>query len=160
MTPDLRALLLRLVTHEVDLVVVGQVAGVLHGSEQMTADLDVVVRFSPENLARVLGALEGLDPRIADPRRMPLSRSPQELAGFRNLYLVTRLGKLDLLGQVPSGTVDELAARAVTVDLHGHACRVESLDDLIFDKATADRPKDRHALVGLRALRDRLLGSE
>jgi hypothetical protein len=156
MTPNLRELLLRLLAEGVELVVVGQVAGVLHGSEQMTADLEVVIRFAPDNLARVVRALETLDPRTADPRRLRLPESPAELAEFRNLYVMTRLGKVDLLGRVPSGDVDRLLERAVSVDLHGHPCAVESLDDLIHDKTIANRPKDRHALVGLRALRDRL----
>lgn len=142
------------------MVVVGQVAGVMHGSEMMTYDLDVVIRFEADNLRRVMRALAELDPRTADPRALPVRWPAEELASFNNLYLMTRLGKLDLLGRTHSGDIDALSDRAVHVRLYGRTCRVESLDDLIHDKETANREKDRQALPGLKALRDRLRAEE
>lgn len=155
MKPDLRELLVRLLREGVDLVVVGQVAGVFHGSEMPTRDLDVVIRFDPANLRKVLRAVADLDPRTADPRRLPVTWPPEELATWQNLHLSTTFGKLDLLGRTPSGDIDALLAHAESLDVHGLRCRVESLDDLIHDKESAGREKDKRVLPGLKALRDR-----
>ena len=42
---------------EVEFIVVGMTAGVLQGAPATTLDVDVVHRRSPENVARLLGAL-------------------------------------------------------------------------------------------------------
>ena len=59
-----------LAANEVDFIVVGMTAGVLHGAPVTTVDLDVVHRRTPGNVARLRRALETLeavyrhDPRI------------------------------------------------------------------------------------------------
>jgi len=54
-------LLRRLAANEVEFVVVGMLAGVLRGAPVLTVDLDIVHRHSPENVARLLQVLDGLE---------------------------------------------------------------------------------------------------
>jgi len=57
----------------VEHLVIGGVAAVAHGSATFTRDLDVLIPFEPENLARLLLALKPHAPRFAlDPQRRPL----------------------------------------------------------------------------------------
>jgi hypothetical protein len=64
-----------LVENEVEFIVVGMTAGILQGAPVTTLDLDVVHRRSPENVARRLRVLAGLDAVYRhDPRKL----RPQE----------------------------------------------------------------------------------
>jgi hypothetical protein len=50
-----------LAAHDVEFVVVGMTAGILHGAPVTTIDLEVVHRRSRENVTRLLRALAELD---------------------------------------------------------------------------------------------------
>ena len=60
-TADIAALLRALVEADVLFIVVGGVAGVLHGSPLQTKDLDIVHERSPENVGRLLNVLDRLN---------------------------------------------------------------------------------------------------
>lgn len=79
------------------------------------------------------------------------------LLGVAVLNLVTRLGELDLV-LLPAGGLDygQLHEDSVAVQLGGLTVELASLDDVIWSKTAAARPKDRAALPVLRALLDRL----
>ncbi|MGI8517900.1 MAG: hypothetical protein ACR2ME_06115, partial [Acidimicrobiia bacterium] len=53
-----------LAEHEVDYVLVGGLAAVIHGSPAMTNDADIVPRKERANLARLARALRSLDARL------------------------------------------------------------------------------------------------
>jgi hypothetical protein len=57
-----RALLTRLKEHEVELVIIGGVCGVLHGLSLVTFDLDVCCPFSIANLRRIEATVRDLHP--------------------------------------------------------------------------------------------------
>jgi len=77
--------LLRVLTrHRVDFIVVGGVSAVLHGAPVTTFDLDVVHARNPDNVARLLSALDELE---------AVYRAPVEL-------LLTKFGPLDVLGMI------------------------------------------------------------
>lgn len=142
----------------VEFVVVGGLAAIAHGASQSTRDFDALVPLTVENCRRILAALGPFEPRfyqtIGKPR---VERTAEELAEFRNLYFSTRLGIVDLLGELPPvGDYASVASRAVTVSMFGRDYRVVSLDDLIAVKAHVGRPKDKLAELELRAIRDRL----
>lgn len=83
---------------------------------------------------------------------MPLE--PSELEGFRNLNLITTIGPIDLLGNLPDiAAFDELAGRTVEVDLGGFTVRVLDLDTLIAAKETAGRDKDKLNIWHLEVIR-------
>jgi len=67
----LKEFLVTLARHEVDFIVCGGVAAILHGVPRTTLDLDISVDMKPENLGRLFRAVEelGLKPKIpVDPR--------------------------------------------------------------------------------------------
>lgn len=154
---DLEGLLDRLVREGVDFVVVGGFAAVAHGASLLTFDLDVCIRLDPENLARLYDALSDLHPR----HRMPPGRPPwndprSEPQTWRNLSLETDWEPLDCLGSVAGvGDIDAVRPDSREVPLAAGSARVLELDALIRSKEALRSPKDREALVQLRALRER-----
>ena len=151
-------LLKRLSEHEVEFVIVGGVASVLHGSNLVTRDLDICAPLTRENLTRILGALSDLTPRFRmTPDKRPLSANPEDYVGYKNLYLLTDWGQLDILSEIMGlGNHENVARNAITVDLGGISCRVLNLDALILAKKSLNRPRDRQALIELEAIRERL----
>ena len=106
-------LIRRLIETKVEFVVVGGFAAITHGATRLTQDLDVCASFSEENLERLLAALSGIHPHFRAPARRPLPQRAQELAGYRNLYLETDLGDLDLLGEISGlGPYEVVRSRA------------------------------------------------
>lgn len=155
-TNDFLRLLEVLTSAGVDFIVVGGTAAVLHGSSMATYDLDVLMPFTRENCQRLLRAMEGLNPRLshtADKR--PLELPADELTGFNNLYLLTDLGRLDVLGSLPPlPDTTEVMRSALTIDVGGVEVRVVSLPHLLEVKAALGRPKDKLVEIELRALVD------
>ena len=154
---DLEGLLGRLLRERVEFVVVGGFAAVAHGASLLTFDLDVCVRLDPGNLARLYDALSDLHPRHRRPPGRPTWNDPRsEPQTWRNLYLETDWGQLDCLGSVAGvGDFDAVLPESREVPLATGSARVLELDALIRSKEALGAPKDREALVQLRALRER-----
>lgn len=153
-TPELLRLLL---DAQVEFVLIGGVAAIAYGSATFTQDCDIVAPFTETNFSRLLAALAPYHPRyaLAVPKRA-VTEPPGELATYRNLYLLTDLGRLDILSEVqPLGAYPNVAAGAVTLDIYGRPCRVIGLDDLITVKHHLGRDKDRLVERELLALRAR-----
>ena len=150
-----RELLRRLKEAQLEFVVVGGVAAVLHGAAEPTRDLDVCIRLSPDSWARVHALLVPLRPRYAlTPDRRPIELTPLELNAFNNLYVITDLGRIDFLGAVPPlGAIDSLHTLSVQVD--DLELKVLTIDDLIIVKEHIRRPKDLEVAAELRAIKAR-----
>ena len=139
----------------VEFVVVGMTAGILHGAPVTTVDVDVVHRRSPENVARLLRVLAGLDAVYRhDPRRLRPDES--HLVGPGHQLLTTTLGDLDCLGTIDQDRgYEQLLGLSVEMMLAGGlTMRVLSLPALIEAKTRSGRPKDLAALPVLRATLD------
>lgn len=153
--PDFTGLLRRLSGAGVDYVLVGGLAAAAHGSSLLTQDIDVCIRLGAENLRRLQRALHGLEPvhRMAQPRR-PFDEGVASLDSFKNLYLSTKLGQLDCLGEVLGvGDYAAVQKQSIEIDLNGAACQVISLDALITAKSAMSRDRDRMAVEQLRAIK-------
>jgi DNA-binding transcriptional LysR family regulator len=152
---DLEALIEALIAGGVDLIIVGGAAGVLHGAPVMTQDLDIVHDRSPENVARLLATLEGLDAIIRDPGGRELRPSEADLTSGGQLRLLTRHGPLDVLGALHDGRgyVDLLPHSVVRGDADLQV-RVLDLSTLIEVKASTGRARDRITVPVLMALQD------
>jgi hypothetical protein len=89
--------------HEVDFIVVGGVAAVLHGAPINTYDLEVVHSTEMENISRLLSALEKLDAvyRMQPERRLRPNASDLVTPGHQ--LLKTVFGSVDLLGASATG---------------------------------------------------------
>jgi hypothetical protein len=139
--------------HAVDFVLVGSAAAVALGAGYTTEDLDVVPSWSPENLARLVAALEDLDARYLDPAGRSLRPDLDRLSANRLNLLVTRAGRLDVLRSIEPGLeFDALAKRARRVELEGAPTLVVELETLIRAKELTGRAKDRAHLPLLREL--------
>lgn len=151
---DFLRLLRALTEARVEFVVVGGTAAVLHGASTATYDLDILMRFTAENCAGLIEAVRPFHPRLSHtPDKRPLSLEVDELTQFKNLYLLTDLGRLDVLGSLPPvDDVSSVVAGAEWMDVGGVRVRVVALDVLIQVKAAMDRPKDKLTERELKAI--------
>ena len=131
-------------------VLIGGLAGTLHGSPLTTQDADICPERTPDNLERLASALRDLHARIrtegADDG-LPFACDARFFETIALVNLVTDAGDLDVAFE-PAGTggYDDLQRAAVVVDVDGVAISTASLEDVIRSKRAADRPKDRAAL--------------
>jgi hypothetical protein len=156
MTTDFRALIERLADGGIEFIIVGGVAGTVHGSGRSTSDLDVVYRRSPENMARVVRMLGPLSPypRGAPPG-LPFTFDDRTMGMGVNFTLNTSLGWIDLLGEITGGGAYEaLLPFTEEGEVHGRTCRYLNLDKLIAVKRAAGRPKDFEAIAELELIRE------
>lgn len=142
--------------HGVRYVLIGGLAAILHGASHLTTDVDVVPKEARDNLDRLSVALKELHARIrvtGEPEGVPFDYSAESLARVRVWNLQTAAGDLDITFE-PSGTrgYDDLRRDAISMRLRSGDVTVASLADVIRSKEAADRPRDRAALPGLRAL--------
>jgi len=142
--------------HGVRYVLIGGLAAVLHGSPQVTFDVDICPARDPEDLERLAPALREMGARVratGAPDGLSFSCDSRFLAGVQILNLVTNHGDLDVSFQ-PSGTsgYPDLVRSASTITLKGQSVRVAALEDIIRSKEAAGRPKDQAALPILRQL--------
>ena len=146
--------------HDVEYVLIGGLAAVLHGSTAMTNDADIVPRRSVANLDRLGSALRDLDARIRSvdsPDGVSFDPHPALLNSMTMLNMTTRCGDLDVAFEPWGlGDFDALLAASSVFDLDGVRIHVASLDDIIRSKTVADRPKDRAVLPILHVLREEI----
>ena len=77
---DFAALLRRLLSVHVEFILVGGVAGNVHGAARATYDIDVLYRRSSDNLARIVDALGPLEPYLRGaPPGLPFTLSVETL---------------------------------------------------------------------------------
>jgi hypothetical protein len=144
---------LRLLSEQrVEYIVVGMVAGVLHGAPVTTFDLDLVHRRTDENVGRLLSALKEIQARYRDDPRN-LVPSGAHLMGPGHHLLTTTLGDIDLLGALAGNeSYDDLLASSELLHLgSGLQGRVVTLQALIEIKRKTARPKDLAVLPLLEA---------
>jgi hypothetical protein len=142
--------------HGVRYVLIGGLAGVLHGSPLPTVDADICPASDDDNLSRLAAALADLEARIRTPDTpagVPFPRDATFLSGVNLLNLITRAGDLDI-AFTPAGTSGyaDLASRATNILVRKSTIPVASLEDVIRSKTAANRPKDRRTLPVLHQL--------
>ena len=144
--PTDSAKILRALNDEgVDYVVVGGLAGNLHGSSYPTFDLDVAYARDSANLLRIVRALMPMEVRLTNaPPDLPFVLDEVTLANGANFTFDTRYGRFDLLGHI-AGIVsyEELRRESKLTDVDDVPVRVASIDHLIAMKRAADRTKDK-----------------
>lgn len=147
-----------LVSARFEFVIIGGVAALAHGGATPTDDFGVTAPFHTENMSRLLTAIGTHNPRFAlTPDTHPVTQSADELGQFKNLYILTDPGRIDVLSMVqPLRAYERVASGAVTMMLFERSCQVISLEDLITVKAHVARPKDKQVELELRAIRARL----
>ncbi|TMA42311.1 MAG: hypothetical protein E6J83_11900 [Deltaproteobacteria bacterium] len=151
---DFARLLQALVSGGVEFIIIGGVAATAHGSAHVTADLDIVYRRTPQNIARLAEALSPLQPYIRGaPPGLPFQFDVETIRRGLNFTLVTVAGDLDAMGEATGGgTYEALLSRSETRLLFGLDVRFVDLETLIHLKRAAGRPKDLERIAELEAI--------
>jgi hypothetical protein len=151
---DFSGILGAMVGAGVEFVVIGGLAAQAHGSARLTQDVDCIYRRTPENIARLAGALAPFRPYLRGaPPGLPFRFDPTTIEHGLNFTLTTTLGDLDLLGEmVGGGTYEQVEPHTVKLSVFGRDVLVLDLVALIRAKRAAGRPKDLEATAELEAL--------
>lgn len=143
MTPSFRAILEVLNKHQVEYIVVGGVAAVIHGAPITTFDLDTLVLLDQENAERLLQALSELEARYREHQTL-LKPTKQDILAGGHMLLMTRAGPLDVLGFIGDGQrYEDLKSSSSEIRMNFGTLRVLNLKELIRQKKALGRSKDR-----------------
>ena len=148
----------RLARSNVDFIICGGLAALLHGGSLLTRDVDIICPMDSENLRRIFEALSELNPcHRMTPQRLPFTLEQAQAGGLKNLYLGTDWGQLDCLGEIKGlGGYQECLPLSQTIRISGLEIRTLTLDALIDAKRAMGRPRDLQAVLELQALRQKL----
>ncbi|MDF1564456.1 MAG: hypothetical protein P1V51_15535 [Deltaproteobacteria bacterium] len=150
---DLGALIEALLDAEVRFAVVGGAAAILHGAPTSTLDLDILVERSKENAERLARVAEELEATIRDATERRLRPTRALFETVRQLLLSTRLGPLDVLGELHDGRgLSEVMEATVVLEDGERRIRVIDLPTLLEIKSSTGRTKDRLVVPLLLAL--------
>jgi predicted nucleotidyltransferase len=147
-------------------VVVGGLAVVLQGYARLTADVDLAIDLSSENVLRTVDALtaRGLRPLLpVNAHDFADEAKRREWIETRNLEVFSMrdesnpLLTVDLFAREPI-PFEELWSHADTVPLGGRTVRVASVEHLIRMKRAAARPQDALDIDQLEAIARRRRG--
>lgn len=158
---QIEPLLAALAKHGVAFVIIGGFSLSVHGVVRGTKDVDVVPAPDPDNLGRLVDALAALDAEVMladdfDPRELGIEPDREGLALGGNWVLRTRLGRLDVMQDVPGVRgYDQLHQGSVEVEVpDAGMLRFAGFDDLIAMKTAAGRPQDEIDIVSLHRARE------
>jgi hypothetical protein len=150
---DPLAILGTLERHRVAYVLIGALARVIHGTDEVTTGVDITPQRKPENLERLAASLAELQARPATGRSRRVDLAPVEagdIASFRSPS-----GLLRVVPD-PAGTRrghDDLRRKATREPLgRGVRASVAAPADLARMAAALGRPRDETALGQLRHL--------
>lgn len=135
----------------VSFILVGGLGRVIQGSDELTDGIDIVPSLKDDNLARLALALDDLNARRSDGKRLALER---DLGRQPVLELETDAGELKLIPE-PAGTrgYSDLRRAARREPLgHGVRPQVASLGDHARMLAALNREQDLRSLRTLRRL--------
>ena len=140
---DAERILRALAEHEVDYVLIGDLAVQTHGHVRTTNDADLIPAPEPDNLRRLADALRSLDARVLNPGEEDTEIDASMLPRATIWQFSSRDGGIDVMHEVPGGrSFAELSGRALNVTLGDIDVSVVSLDDLIQMKLARGRPID------------------
>lgn len=136
LAPDFDEFIGSLTAHGVEFIVVGAYALAFHGAPRFTGDLDILVRPTVDNAARLLTALEAfgfpvraLTPEaIADPRRM--------------LEMGVPPVQIHVMSAISGVEWDEAWSDRANGSLGAHQVQFLGRDTYLRNKRAAGRPKD------------------
>ena len=148
----------------VPFIVVGGLAVNAHGYGRATADVDLVVRLTPEHIRAAFGALAslGYSPRVpvsADGFADPVQR--QQWVVEKGMQVLNfhsdrhRETPVDIFVQEPFDFEREYERAVVDQIATGVPVRIVSLETLIQMKVAAGRPQDLADIAELRSMHGR-----
>jgi hypothetical protein len=140
---DLREFIESLNSSEVEYVIVGAVALAFHGFPRYTGDIDLLVRPSPENAERIVGALA----------RFGFASAGLSVADFLEKDRVIQLGvapnRVDLLTSITGVEFQDVWDKRLQAELDGLKVAFIDRASLIKNKKATGRLQDRADLEAL-----------
>ncbi len=133
---DLREFLELLNSRRVEYVIVGAHSLAFHGRPRYTGDLDILIRATPKNAAKIVGLLNEFgfvhfgfrESDFTEPNQViQLGRAPN---------------RIDLLSSISGVSTDEAFASKVSAELDGIPVFILGKDALIQNKRAVGRPQD------------------
>jgi hypothetical protein len=143
--------------HGARAVVMGQVAGILHGSKELTGDLDLLWDGAASHAPRMAAAFSSVDAALCDADGNPV---PCTVASFQLPKVLFRAGSVSgdcCTPGLPWGglDIDGFIDRAAVVCCRdGTEIRYVAAADLLTMRRAVGRPKDRRRALELSALLD------
>lgn len=138
LNPDFHDLLAAFAAEAVEFVVVGAYALALHGVPRFTGDLDLFVRPTPENAARVWRALVRFG--------APVQAAGVTEADFATPGVVYQIGlppsRIDVLTEISGLSFDDVWATREATDLDGSPVPFIGREAFVRNKLASGRPKD------------------
>ena len=135
---DFRDLLVELTDAGVEFVLIGGWAMAVHGRPRATDDIDVLVRATTDNAARVHAALAAFG--------APLRQHQVSETTFAELGAAYRFGVkphlAEVLTEISGVTFDEVAKDTLSAAVDGRIIHVIGRDALLRNKRAAARHKD------------------
>ncbi len=139
---------------DVNFVVVGGLAAAVHGSSMLTQDVDICCDFSIDNLLNLQTALANYKPvHRMDNKKSRFTEKKSQLSKFKNIYLNSSLGQLDCLSEIKGiGKYKAVLAFSEIITINSMPCKILSIIGLIKSKKSLNRPKDKLAVIELKAI--------
>ena len=133
---DLREFLESLNSRGIDYVIVGAHSLAFHGRPRYTGDLDILVRATSENAAKLVDLLN----------HFGFGDASFKESGFTEPERLIQLGRapnrIDLLTSITGVTSDEALTSKVPAELDGVPVFILGKDALIRNKRAVGRPQD------------------
>jgi len=122
-------------SHDVQYVVIGGIAAVLHGVPRTTFDMDILIEATHENARRLLQALREAGLGTAE------LTSPEEIVANAITIFQDRV-RIDVQTQTPGIEFEDAWVRRETMVYDGQPFFILSKKDLIASKSAAGRQVD------------------
>jgi hypothetical protein len=133
---DLREFVESLNSRAVDYVIVGAHSLAFHGRPRYTGDLDILVRATRENAAKLVDLLNQFGFANTDFKESDFTESEQLI------QLGRPPNRIDLLTSISGVTTDDAFATKMPAELDGIPVFILSKDALIRNKRAVGRPQD------------------
>jgi Nucleotidyl transferase of unknown function (DUF2204) len=133
---DLKEFIGLLNSRGVDYVIVGAHSLAFHGRPRYTGDLDILVRPSPENAAKLVSLLRDFGFGKADFAESDFT------APERMIQLGRAPNRIDLLTSISGVPIDDAFKSRISTQLEGLPVFVLGKESLIRNKRTVGRPQD------------------
>ena len=122
--------------HEVEYVVLGGHAVIVHGYIRTTGDVDILINTTPQNAGKMLSVMLKFGYDVYDFELSDFMQEPGCISLDRHN------GKIEILTSTLGVSFEECFTNKMVVETQGIAINFISLIDLIKNKQAVGRPKD------------------
>lgn len=133
-----------LASQNVEYVVIGGIAAILHGVPRATFDLAILIKATPENAARLLAALREAGLGTAD-LTTPADVLEHEISTFSDLV------RIDVQTRTPGVEFAVAREHRTAMTFQGIEFFILSREDLVASKRASGRPVDLSDVAQLEA---------